>query len=80
MMGGTLIFPGCLLWFAIAFNGGIGETIVNYSAFASGLFMVIAGIFTIVNGAAIYIRTFTILALIGYGAVQCSVKQSVGPC
>jgi len=68
-MGGTLILLGFFLWFAMAFNGGVGETFVNYSAFVSGLFMVVSGVLAITNSGTIYIRILTMLALICYGAI-----------
>ena len=41
--GIVLIVQGLFLWFALAFNGGVGETFVNYSFFASALLMIILG-------------------------------------
>jgi hypothetical protein len=43
-MGITFIFIGSFLWFALMFNGGVGEGLVNLSFFVSGLFMIITGI------------------------------------
>jgi len=42
-MGIVLIFIGLFLWFTLAFNGSVGETLVNYAFFTSALFMIIAG-------------------------------------
>lgn len=43
-MGITFILIGSFLWFAIMFNGGVGEGLVNLSIFTSSLFMIITGI------------------------------------
>ena len=43
-MGIALIILGLFLWFALAFNGSVGNTFVNNSFFVSALLMVIAGL------------------------------------
>jgi hypothetical protein len=68
-MSGALIFLGLFLWFAIAFNGGIGEPFVNYLAIASGLFMVVTGIMIIKKYTVSSIRIISMLAIITYSAV-----------
>lgn len=56
-MGIALIFIGLFLGFTLAFNGGVGETFVNYAFFTSALFMIIAGslriALSISNGSSI---------------------------
>lgn len=65
-MGITFIFIGLFLWFALAFNGGVGEEFVNYSFFASGLFMIIAGALATTKIYRKAARNFCYLALICY--------------
>ena len=65
-MGGTVIFLGVFLWFAMAFNGGIGSVFVNWAAFASGLSMVAAGTAYIARWGAVYTRVLGVCALGGY--------------
>lgn len=43
LLGTFLILQGLFLLFALAFNGGVGETFVNYSFFASALLMIVFG-------------------------------------
>jgi|TARA_B110000914_G_C15408924_1_gene420871 hypothetical protein len=43
-MGIVLIFLGLFLWFALAFNGSVGEQFVNYSFFISALLMITSGL------------------------------------
>ncbi|RKZ48888.1 MAG: hypothetical protein DRQ48_02095 [Gammaproteobacteria bacterium] len=45
-MGIVLIFLGLFLWLALAFNGTVGNTFVNYLFFISAALMVIAGFFS----------------------------------
>lgn len=42
-LGIILIIQGLFLWFVLAFNGGVGESFVNYSFFVSALLMIILG-------------------------------------
>ena len=65
-MGITLIFAGLFLLFALAFNGGVGETLVNYSFFACALFMVIAGTLKIAKPATKIVRYLCCAALAAY--------------
>ena len=65
-MGITFIFIGLFLWFAMAFNGGIGETFVDYSFFTSGLFMIITGSLTIKTSNLNKARIFCSVALVCY--------------
>ncbi len=41
ILGEILIFQGLFLWFALAFNGSVGEQFVNYFFFTSALLMII---------------------------------------
>jgi len=65
-MGITLIFFGLFLWFAYAFNGSVGNLLVNYSFLASALFMVIAGTLRTITSKNTISRYFCIAALICY--------------
>jgi len=65
-MGITFIFLGSFLWFSMAFNGGVGETFVDFSFFASALFMIITGSLTITNSNWKTVRNFCSMALICY--------------
>lgn len=65
-MGITLIFLGLFLWFALAFNGSVGEQFVNYSFFASALFMIISGAIKIITSKSEISRNFCIAALFCY--------------
>lgn len=44
ILGGILIILGLFLLFALAFNGSVGETFVNYSFFTSASLMIAFGI------------------------------------
>jgi hypothetical protein len=65
----TFILLGLFLWFVLAFNGGIGETFVNYSLFSSALFMIISGVLAIFNSTLNIARIFCALALTCYAPV-----------
>lgn len=65
-MGMALIYLGLFLWFALGVNGSVGRPIVNYSFFASALFMVIAGSLKITNSKWGIARYFCAAALISY--------------
>jgi len=65
-MGMTFIFIGLCLWFAIAFNGGVGEGFVNYSFFTSALFMIITGSLAIKCTNFKKARIFCLAALVCY--------------
>jgi len=65
-MGIALTLLGLFLWFALAFNGGIGESFVNYSFFASALFMIIAGSVRIAKSRSNIARNFCAAALVAY--------------
>ncbi len=65
-MGIALIGLGLFLWFALAFNGGIGEPFVNYSFFTSALFMIIAGSMRIVKSKPNIARILCEIALVAY--------------
>ena len=65
-MGKSFIFLGLFLWFALAFNGSIGEPFVNYSFFASALFMIISGAITVMSSKSEISRNFCIAALLCY--------------
>jgi O-antigen ligase len=43
-LGILLILIALFLWFALAFNGGVGETFVNYSFFTSAFLILGLGI------------------------------------
>jgi len=65
-MGITLIFLGLFLWFSLAFNGGVGEAFVNYSFFASALFMIIAGVLKIAKSETNIVGYLSSVALAAY--------------
>lgn len=65
-MGIALIILGLFLWFVLAFNGSVGETFVNYSFFASALFMIVAGLLKIVIPNRIESRAVCGIALLFY--------------
>jgi hypothetical protein len=65
-MGITFIFIGLFLWFTMAFNGGVGTDFVNYSFFASGLFMIITGSLAIKISNLKKARIFCSVALVCY--------------
>ena len=65
-MGVTLVALGLFLWFALAFNAGVGEPFVNYLFFASALFMVIAGCLQIFSSYWRAARFFCVAALASY--------------
>lgn len=43
ILGAILILQGLFLWFALAFNGSVGEELVNFSFFISAMLMIICG-------------------------------------
>ena len=65
-MGIALIILGLFLWFALLFNGSVGEPFVNYSFFASALFMVITGSLKIAKAESKIVRSFCAAALLTY--------------
>ena len=65
-MGITFIIIGLLLWFALVFNDGVGETFVNYSFFASALFMIITGALATTKSNWKAARNFCSIALVCY--------------
>jgi len=65
-MGIALVVLGLFLWFSLAFNGGVGELFVNYSFFASALFLVIAGLLKINRVKWEFARNFCAIALVAY--------------
>lgn len=65
-MGVGFILLGLFLWFALAFNGGIGSSFYNFSLFTSALFMIITGslaVFSINNNGS---RRTCLVALVCY--------------
>jgi hypothetical protein len=68
-MAGTLIFLGCFLWFAMAFNGGIGPELVNYAAFTSGLCIIATGLAMIFRWNRKLVRVLAVVAVTCYSAV-----------
>ena len=62
----VLIFLGLFLWFALAFNGSVGVAFVNYTFFASALFMLIAGGVRMVLGNSKPFRFLSSIALVLY--------------
>ena len=50
----------------MAFNGGVGETFVNYSFFASALFMIITGVLATTKFNRKAARNFFYMAFICY--------------
>jgi hypothetical protein len=65
-MGIVLIFLGLFLWFALAFNGSVGEQFVNYSLFSSALFMIVSGALKFAKSKPEIPRNFCIAALLCY--------------
>ncbi len=65
-MGIALISLGLFLWFALAFNGSVGEQFVNYSFFTSALLMVISGAIKIIKSKSELSRYICIVALFCY--------------
>lgn len=65
-LGILLILQGLFLWFALAFNGSVGETFVNYSFFTSALFMLITGGLKIANSNWQKIAIFGGLSIVLY--------------
>jgi hypothetical protein len=65
-MGIVLIFLGLFLWFALAFNGGVGEQFVNYSFFISALLMITSGLIKTITSKYEMSRNFCIGALLLY--------------
>jgi len=39
----TIVILGLFIWFALAFNGGVGASFVNYAALACGMLLIVAG-------------------------------------
>ena len=68
-MSETLITLGCFLWFALLFNGGIGPDWVNYSAFTSGMMMIVTGFAIGRKMDEVFIRITSGIAISCYGAV-----------
>jgi hypothetical protein len=58
----ALISLGLFLLFAMAFNGGVGNTLVNYSFFLSASSMIIAGALVFTKAKQKYFRIFCISA------------------
>lgn len=65
-MGIALIFLGLFLWFVLSFNGSVGEQFVNYTFFASALFMIISGAIKTITTKSEISRNFCIAALLCY--------------
>jgi len=65
-MGIAFICLGLFFLFAIAFNGGVGETFVDYSFFVSALFMIITGSLTLARSKWKTARIFCSMALVCY--------------
>jgi hypothetical protein len=65
-MGIAFILIGLFLWFALAFNGGVGETFVNYSFFTSALFMIITGALATTKSNRKAARNLCSIALVCY--------------
>ena len=65
-MGIALIVLGLFLWFALAFNGSVGETFVDYSFFTSAALMIVAGILRLVKGKSNLARMVGALAFLSY--------------
>lgn len=65
-MGIALIILDLFLWFALEFNGSVGEPFVNYSFFISALLMVITGLLKIANSNWEVARIFCAAALVFY--------------
>lgn len=62
----ALIFLGLFLWFALSFNGSVGEQFVNYSFFTSALLMIISGVIGIIKSKYQLSSYFCIAALLCY--------------
>lgn len=72
----ALIVLGISLWLALAFNGGVGERLVNHSFFASAQFMVVAGSIKPANKKWALSHSVCFLALLylppnGLAKIQC---------
>jgi len=65
-MGIVLVLLGLFLWFALAFNGSVGVTFVNYTFFASALFMLIAGSIRVAHSNPKPFQVFSSIALVLY--------------
>lgn len=61
--GVVLIVVGLFLWFALAFNGSVGEDFVNYSFFTSAALMIAFGASKIAN------TKYSISIFLGMGSV-----------
>lgn len=65
-LGVLLILTALFLWFALAFNGSVGSTLVNYSLFSSAFFMLILGVLKIINAPKKALHIFGSLTIILY--------------
>ena len=65
-MGIALIGLGLFLWFALAFNGGVGESFVNYSFFLSALLMIVLGVLKIFSTKVGLFKILCFVAVVAY--------------
>jgi hypothetical protein len=65
-MGISLVVVGLFLLFALGFNGSVGGTFVNYTFFASALFILAAGATKILGGNFKFLRIFCSAAMLLY--------------
>jgi len=65
-MGKSLVFLGLFLLFTLVFNGGVGTVFVDYSFFASALFMIAAGVLKTAKPKSKIVRYFCAAALVSY--------------
>ena len=65
-LGKLLIGMALFLSFALTFNGGIGETFVNYSFFTSALLILCLGVYKLIGAARKLIFTLGGLSIVFY--------------